>query len=260
MTVTVVVKGRQLRLPAVVLPCRVVGRDVLLGKTTPGLDVDWWIRSIGSTPENQPAPEESMPENREGPGIVDIKVLTRAQANRQRREIEGLELGDRKSGATPTKLDAYSDEHDEERDVFEEEESEGESEGEEEESIPSLEDIPSEPAQQSPEPENNPTITVDELPGDPYEGEHMDNSINSTQLRDKQGKDPSLRVIRELVKKGDKAFYYNKDKLLCKKAHNEFAEETELLVIPKELRGKAYKAAHTTLISGHLNYKYTLRK
>lgn len=251
--VDVIVKGRKLCLPALVLPRKVVGRDVLLGKTTPGLDVDWWIRSIQSENESEkqhnPKESEVIPEHREEPGVVDIKVLTRAQADRERREIEGLELEDKQSGANPTPLGSYSEGEESES---EESESEVDSEGEKEVEVEEV-SIP------TPVLEEESTENV--LPGNPYSKEEMSDSIITLEkLKREQEKDDSLRSMRESGRKEHAEFFYNQSGILCRKGTNEFGEDIEQIVLPTLLRRKAFKAAHSTLVSGHLNYKYTAQK
>lgn len=57
-----------------------------MGKDTPGLGIAWWINSM----EGKPTPiEEKVSEHREEPNVVDIGIVTRAQAEKERREIEG---------------------------------------------------------------------------------------------------------------------------------------------------------------------------
>lgn len=75
------IQGRQMKLKAVSVPRKYLKKDLLLGKDTPGLGIAWWINGI----EGKPTPEEEkVPEHREEPSTVDIGVVTRAQAEREK--------------------------------------------------------------------------------------------------------------------------------------------------------------------------------
>lgn len=223
----------------------------MLGKDTPGLGLAWWIDGI----EGKPTPlENTVPEHREEPDIVDIGVVTRAQAEKERREIEGLEEKDKQSGANPRVLDEG------------ENDSESEESESEEEETPEAEKEPeaqSEVDQPEPDPQGEVEIgkPEEELPGNPYsEAEMIVNPISREQLREEQESDKSLKALREMGKDERNRYYYNKFGILCRQALNEFGEQIEQLVLPTSQRRKAFRAAHSTLISGHLNHKSTGKK
>lgn len=101
----------------------------------------------------------------------------------------------------------------------------------------------------------------DELPGNPYsEDEMIANPVSQKQLREEQESDVSLKTLREMGRTERNSYYYNRTGLLCRKGVNEFGEQLEQLVLPTNQRRKAFRAAHSTLISGHLSYKSTGRK
>lgn len=239
------IQGRKMDLQAVAVPRRYMRKDLLLGKDTPGLGIAWWLDGIKGKETTENGKE---PEHKEEPGPVDIGVVTRAQAEKERRTIESLELADEASEATPTQVcddtsnsERDSDDNDSESEVETDTES-----GESEESEHTQSDS------------QNPT---DNLPGNPYnETERLGNPTTIEHLREEQRKDKKLRPLREKAEKRVERYYYDKNKLLCRDGINELGESCVQLVLPSSQRRKAFTAAHMTLISGHLSYKKTIQK
>lgn len=166
-----------------------------------------------------------------------------------------MEQSDSQSGATPNPIDEHENESDLEGQSESELESEPELESEEENRGTQDESLG------KGRPESDSQEPVGEFPGNLYTCEERDgNPTNMEHLKLEQERDNSLRTLREMGRERKNRYFYSQQGILCRSGLDHFGEEVTQLVLPKSQRRKAFRASHSTLISGHLNYKTTVKK
>ena len=94
----------------------------------------------------------------------------------------------------------------------------------------------------------------------PDDVQDLSKDLTSTKnLLDMQLTDESLKHVRKDMENRDSAFALT-DRGIVKTVTNQWGDPEEVLVLPQKLRREAFRAAHGTIIAGHLGQKYTLKK